>query len=792
MRSKGVPSIDLAGRNASQSPTAPALGLENCSNVTASLDSNSHPKPIKRRATKACTACRARKVRCDLMQQYHIMADGEITCSNCIMDGIKCAISNSKRQKKHLNAQSGAALVPTSAQEPAMSGAQSWQNGLVNPTDFVNQEDRRWSGSAVLSNDIVGASFSASQHVPHFICKKHARNLPQTDCKDQNVHQQINHGVIPQRQKHIPPQPFEVDPIYALLKSASIYGDRTATHLSLSPLLTPPSRFLKHALPGYLKPFPQQMTSADIDYLFAKGALSLPDIPVRNALFQSYLEYVHPYMPLIEVHEMIEIVEEGTGASGGISLLLFQAIMFAGTAFVDMDYLRSAGFSDRKVARKALFQKARVLYDFDYELDRVSLVQSLLLMTYWYETPDDQKDAWYWMGVAVSLAYTIGLHRNPDSSYIEPRKKKLCKRRPTRVKDEDYDVPMLTEDDFEIEPLPDHISIISRECTLARDVEMQRELAQMCIAKAKLCLCISHVLSAQYSVLVQCPGIQAQKGNTHSSVMLFPKDLDQSDEIRSCDLELSQWVNELPATSKYSNEFGVSNIAGPIFVHRALLNMAYFTTLSALHQPQVFHSAAIPTPERNRELQDTSQRKVYEASREITRIFQDLHARELEGYLLTTGVTVLPPAIVEALRWTPPLSNNHGVDHDLQEGHMMDISIPVVSEPSAPHNTISVRTPESENTVSHNSLPKTSMDFTVPPNGGDVDLDDFLTFDNGNEPWNVPLDEGAHGERDGFMRDMNWVDQALGWSRMMSPSPDNEAQDLFGCDGLKTLQGAVA
>lgn len=102
------------------------------------------------------------------------------------------------------------------------------------------------------------------------------------------------------------------------------------------------------------------MTSADIDYLFAKGALSLPDIPVRDALFQSYLEYVHPYMPLIEVHETMEIVEEGTGASGGISLLLFQAIMFAGAAFVDMDYLRSAGFSDRKVARKALFQKARV------------------------------------------------------------------------------------------------------------------------------------------------------------------------------------------------------------------------------------------------------------------------------------------------------------------------------------------------------------------------------------------------------------------------------------------------
>jgi hypothetical protein len=77
----------------------------------------------------------------------------------------------------------------------------------------------------------------------------------------------------------------------------------------------------------------------------------------------------------------------------------------------------------------------------------------------------------------------------------------LGMRRPTRVQGEDYDVPMLTEDDFEIAPLSEYITVAPRECTLARDIEAQRELVQMCIAKAKLCLCISHVLSAQYSTL---------------------------------------------------------------------------------------------------------------------------------------------------------------------------------------------------------------------------------------------------------------------------------------------------
>lgn len=69
------------------------------SSGAASLDANGNPKPVKRRATKACAACRARKVRCDVMQRYHITADGEVTCSNCTMDGIKCVIGESKRRK---------------------------------------------------------------------------------------------------------------------------------------------------------------------------------------------------------------------------------------------------------------------------------------------------------------------------------------------------------------------------------------------------------------------------------------------------------------------------------------------------------------------------------------------------------------------------------------------------------------------------------------------------------------------------------------------------------------------
>lgn len=67
--------------------------------ISAGLDKEGNPKPVKRRAAKACRACRSRKVRCDVMQRYHVSAEGEATCTNCNIDGIQCVIDESKRRK---------------------------------------------------------------------------------------------------------------------------------------------------------------------------------------------------------------------------------------------------------------------------------------------------------------------------------------------------------------------------------------------------------------------------------------------------------------------------------------------------------------------------------------------------------------------------------------------------------------------------------------------------------------------------------------------------------------------
>lgn len=48
---------------------------------------------------------------------------------------------------------------------------------------------------------------------------------------------------------------------------------------------------------------------------------------------------------------------------------------------------------------------------------------------------------------------------------------------------------MLTLDDFELVAIPETVLCVPGDCHLARDADMQRDLAIMCIEKATLCIC---------------------------------------------------------------------------------------------------------------------------------------------------------------------------------------------------------------------------------------------------------------------------------------------------------------
>jgi hypothetical protein len=127
-----------------------------------------------------------------------------------------------------------------------------------------------------------------------------------------------------------------------------------------------PSSFFESShstIPPYISQLPTSLLEEDSLYLHTKGALTVPVTPLRDALLQCFVEYVYPFLPLINLEELLSIVQQGDGENGHISLLVFQAVMLAGAGFIDMRYLKSAGYQTRREALRTLFQKVKVRFD---------------------------------------------------------------------------------------------------------------------------------------------------------------------------------------------------------------------------------------------------------------------------------------------------------------------------------------------------------------------------------------------------------------------------------------------
>ena len=122
------------------------------------------------------------------------------------------------------------------------------------------------------------------------------------------------------------------------------------------------TQFSEAVLPPYLKPLPPHLGCEEIRYLADKGALSVPSDMLRNQLLGAYIDFVNPFMPLLSLHDFLWAIDNAECGRKFPSLIVFQAVMFAGSAFVDINYLRDAGYVTRRQAQKDLFQKTRVCF----------------------------------------------------------------------------------------------------------------------------------------------------------------------------------------------------------------------------------------------------------------------------------------------------------------------------------------------------------------------------------------------------------------------------------------------
>ncbi|GKU22326.1 unnamed protein product [Fusarium langsethiae] len=205
----------------------------------------------------------------------------------------------------------------------------------------------------------------------------------------------------------------------------------------------------------------QHMDNLEIQILNQRGAFTLPPRPICDDIIDSYFTWVHPIVPVINRTHFMSQYED---AKNPPSLLLLQCVLLAGARISTNPELMKDGSTSTAVA--TFYRRAKALYDAGYERDRITLVQSMLLMGwYWAGPADVTKNMFYWSQAAIAVAQNFGLHRNIQNSNLSITEKRLRKRiwwtlftrdralaialgQSVSIDLDDCDVEMLTEDDF--------------------------------------------------------------------------------------------------------------------------------------------------------------------------------------------------------------------------------------------------------------------------------------------------------------------------------------------------------
>lgn len=148
-------------------------------------------------------------------------------------------------------------------------------------------------------------------------------------------------------------------------------------------------------------------SGALLDYLNREEAFTFPEDGVTEALLQAYFKWFHPCFPVVDASQVSRQYR-----AKKMSPMLLQAMLFIGTSYVPDDFLISSGLSSRQDAKFHFYNRAKILFDADWEANKVAIVQTLFLISFWRSDASNDKDTRHWLASAVNFAQTRGYHRS--------------------------------------------------------------------------------------------------------------------------------------------------------------------------------------------------------------------------------------------------------------------------------------------------------------------------------------------------------------------------------------------
>ncbi|KAL3490723.1 fungal-specific transcription factor domain-containing protein [Aspergillus germanicus] len=324
----------------------------------------------RKRSRVACDFCHSRKVRCDLTVTG-------APCTNCRLDKQSCFVRESRHKRtKKANARHGAQQRASPAASPGqLTATFPSELGLRDTTDELGDLD------GLLFN-IPFDAFSPSGRTFH----AGADGL-----------------------SSIPP----------MLGEFTTSSDAASMDKSI---IFSYYEFLE------LKDL-SKLAPTDVRFLDSKGCFRVPARPYLDEFLRKYFLHIHPCYPVVDEAEFWSLYnQEGMwDGHSKISLMLFQAMLFAASAYVSLRSLRAIGIDNTLEARDTLHRRAVLLHQFQADTDNTTIAQIGLLLSF-NVSPMDVYNNSSFLTIAIQAARATQAHLYKALTHL-PRRQRAYKKR---------------------------------------------------------------------------------------------------------------------------------------------------------------------------------------------------------------------------------------------------------------------------------------------------------------------------------------------------------------------------
>ncbi|KAF7585579.1 hypothetical protein BBP40_010638 [Aspergillus hancockii] len=334
---------------------------------------------VKTKCKVACNSCNLRRVKCDRTE--------DAPCSYCQLTGQDCQPIVSRRGKHKRTHVKATENRPTLRRSQRRPGNESNHNSALPGGSYQSTTIAETNNSNIGGNDTTAETLSSRLPSP-------LSNVPSTR-QDSQYSATGSDGKVTYYGDsfNLEYMLHEMgDPLSASSNGRTL--ESTIEHLYLKQLERSTKDLIeKHSQNQRLQ-------------LKVQRAFEIFERDVSDDLIRTFFELCHSQIPIFDRADFQLKYE-----AGGVSLLVLQAVYFVAITHCSESLYRRAGFTNRYLATFTCYQRAKALYDANYESDAIATLQAVYLLSYWWGSPMEQKDMWYWLSVASGLAQSLGLHQ---------------------------------------------------------------------------------------------------------------------------------------------------------------------------------------------------------------------------------------------------------------------------------------------------------------------------------------------------------------------------------------------